>query len=284
MFCTYTTPVSGLYKVSLIAGLHKDQAHPHTISAFSQIIQLEDTTNGLNALIHMTNIGIATSSNGTTPARLDRVDSVSFASTGPTSIISPSTDATFSAALQIKSSTAPFSVELLDPRSGSSLMSLAHRPNLEVAPRDSAAAFSVNIPASILSTKPSIGVFVNGKLDKNAQINLINVYSISDSGMSNGSSPESVTPQVPIDFSLGQDFPNPFNPSTTIEYSVPVSSHVDLRVYDMLGRPVCTLVNQYQAGGNYSVQFDGSTLPSGVYFYRLVSGGHVISKKMMVMK
>ena len=80
-------------------------------------------------------------------------------------------------------------------------------------------------------------------------------------------------------FELQQNYPNPFNPSTTIKYSIPfvetrrgVSSHVTLKIYDILGREVTTLVNKEQKSGNYEVQFDASRLTSGIYFYKLNSG------------
>jgi hypothetical protein len=85
-------------------------------------------------------------------------------------------------------------------------------------------------------------------------------------------------------FSLSQNYPNPFNPSTTITYTIPTSGDVSLRVYDMLGREVSTLVNGRQAQGSYNVSFNASTLASGVYFYKLQSGSFTETKKMMLVK
>jgi glycosidase len=96
---------------------------------------------------------------------------------------------------------------------------------------------------------------------------------------------------VQTDFKLSQNYPNPFNPATTIRYSIPnaetkhaSSMPVTLKIYDMLGREISTLVNDYKSPGNYEVTFDGSNLASGVYFYVLHSGNFVESKKMILLK
>jgi hypothetical protein len=73
----------------------------------------------------------------------------------------------------------------------------------------------------------------------------------------------------PTEFSLAQNYPNPFNPVTNIEYRMPVSGKVVLKVYDILGREKATLVNEEKSAGNYSVQFNGSGISSGVYIYKL---------------
>jgi hypothetical protein len=95
-------------------------------------------------------------------------------------------------------------------------------------------------------------------------------------------------------FSLDQNYPNPFNPSTTIAYSIPQQSLVTLKVYDLLGGEVATLVNEEKQTGIYEIEFDGSNLPSGVYFYQLrvsalqskdgKANGFVETKKMILMR
>ncbi len=88
----------------------------------------------------------------------------------------------------------------------------------------------------------------------------------------------------PQSFSLNQNYPNPFNPSTSISYEISTVSHVTLKVYDMLGREVQTLVNEKQSSGKYTVMFEGSKLSSGVYIYRLQAGGFTETKKMALIK
>ncbi len=99
------------------------------------------------------------------------------------------------------------------------------------------------------------------------------------------------TYQLPQSFSLSQNYPNPFNPSTQIKYSIPQSGIVTLKVYNMLGQEVATLVNQEQKSGNYIVNFDASNLPagrqglaSGVYLYRIEANGFSLTKKMTLLK
>jgi hypothetical protein len=92
------------------------------------------------------------------------------------------------------------------------------------------------------------------------------------------------TDEIPREFSLSQNYPNPFNPSTTIEYALPKISHVELRVYDILGNEVQTLVKGKQPAGTHRVQFDGNGLPAGVYFYRIKAGEFVRTKKLTLVK
>ena len=91
---------------------------------------------------------------------------------------------------------------------------------------------------------------------------------------------------APASFALMQNYPNPFNPSTNIEYSVANEEKVSLKVYDVLGNEVATLVDKEQPAGNYRVMFSTSDLniSSGVYFYRLRAGGNIVTKKMVLLK
>ena len=91
-------------------------------------------------------------------------------------------------------------------------------------------------------------------------------------------------PGVISNYQLSQNYPNPFNPTTVINYQIPKSGFVTLKVYDILGREVSTLVNENKSAGKYSVTFNGSKLSSGVYFYRLNSGAFSITKKFILMK
>lgn len=88
----------------------------------------------------------------------------------------------------------------------------------------------------------------------------------------------------PNQYSLEQNYPNPFNPSTTISYYLPKASNVELKVYDALGNLVKTLVSRQQAQGKYDVNFDGSNLSSGVYFYQLQAGEFKATKKLILLK
>ncbi|HEX2867947.1 MAG TPA: T9SS type A sorting domain-containing protein [Ignavibacteriales bacterium] len=92
------------------------------------------------------------------------------------------------------------------------------------------------------------------------------------------------TNQVPTVYSLDQNYPNPFNPATTIRYSVPKAGMVTLKIYNMLGQEVATLINAQQNAGKYEVSFDASRLSSGIYLYNLTSGSFSSTKKMMLVK
>ena len=89
---------------------------------------------------------------------------------------------------------------------------------------------------------------------------------------------------IPADFALKQNYPNPFNPTTRIEYALPQSTDVRLKVYDMLGRNVATIVDAFQSAGSYTVNFDGRTLASGTYLYALETNSERIVKKMILVK
>ena len=95
---------------------------------------------------------------------------------------------------------------------------------------------------------------------------------------------ESGTGENQTEFALEQNFPQPFNPGTTIQFSIPHESHVTLKIYNLLGQEVQTLVNGTRRAGTYDVQFDAGKLSSGVYFYTLQAGAFVQTKKMLVIK
>ena len=101
---------------------------------------------------------------------------------------------------------------------------------------------------------------------------------------------ENTSNGVPDRYVLDQNYPNPFNPSTAIHYSLPVgqdgilSNHVSLRVFNLLGQEVATLVNGVEQAGNHEVVWDATGFPSGVYFYRLTAGGFVETKKLVLLR
>lgn len=88
----------------------------------------------------------------------------------------------------------------------------------------------------------------------------------------------------PVSFELTQNYPNPFNPATTINYSVPSTGFVELKVFNILGKEISTLVNSIQESGYYNISFDAANLPSGVYFYQLKAGSFTSVRKMIVLK
>ncbi len=89
---------------------------------------------------------------------------------------------------------------------------------------------------------------------------------------------------IPEEFKLYQNYPNPFNPTTVISYRLPVISNIALKVYDILGNEVATLVNEEKQPGVYEVEFDASSLASGIYLYHLKAGSFVQTIKMIVAK
>ena len=100
---------------------------------------------------------------------------------------------------------------------------------------------------------------------------------------------ENSSQNSPETFSLYQNYPNPFNPTTKIKYSIPFVEtgyipSVQLKVYDILGREIATLVNKKQQPGNYEVDFNGTDLPSGIYIYKLRMGDFLQTKKMTLIK
>jgi hypothetical protein len=88
----------------------------------------------------------------------------------------------------------------------------------------------------------------------------------------------------PNKFSLSQNYPNPFNPSTSIQYAISSRQFVSLKVYDVLGKEIATLVNEEKSTGKYNVEFNASSLASGIYYYQLRAGDYVETKKMILLK
>jgi hypothetical protein len=90
--------------------------------------------------------------------------------------------------------------------------------------------------------------------------------------------------QLPKEFALSQNYPNPFNPSTTIKYDLSVDTRVSLKVFNIIGQEVVTLVNGEQKAGYKSIQWNAANVASGVYFYRLQAGDFVAIKKLLLLK
>lgn len=113
----------------------------------------------------------------------------------------------------------------------------------------------------------------------NFEVELKNIAFLSKNG-----SKKSTESEIPTEYKLTQNYPNPFNPSTVIEYSIVNPEFVTLKVYDILGREVATLVNEMKNPGKYSVRFDASNLSSGIYIYRLQTDSYTAVRKMILQK
>ena len=109
-------------------------------------------------------------------------------------------------------------------------------------------------------------------------------YSVIKYSQSSPTDVEENSSEVPETFALNQNYPNPFNPNTVISYRLPVTSNVLLKVYNIIGNEVATLVNEEKSPGNYQVSFDASSLSSGTYFYKLTTDSFTETKKMMLLK
>jgi len=97
-------------------------------------------------------------------------------------------------------------------------------------------------------------------------------------------STESDNNEIVTSFALSQNYPNPFNPATTIKYSLPTSGVATIKIFDILGREIKTLVNEHKDAGEYSITFNAFDLPSGIYFYQLRAGTSTATKKMLLLK
>ena len=111
----------------------------------------------------------------------------------------------------------------------------------------------------------------------------VNSYRLFEQGIKTVTSVNEIQ-SIPNNYALFNNYPNPFNPSTTIIYQIPKQSMVKIRVCDILGQEVATIINEEQSAGEHSITFDGSTLSSGIYFYQLIAGNIILTKKFMLMK
>ncbi|CAN5556657.1 hypothetical protein BH10BAC5_BH10BAC5_20910 [soil metagenome] len=128
-------------------------------------------------------------------------------------------------------------------------------------------------------------VAVYFQMDKGLNASISNFdYTVQNAGIIRNPLGIGTDPMSVSTYALTQNFPNPFNPTTRINYTIPSAGLVSLKVYDNLGREVKTLVNEIKNIGEYNVTFDASSLPSGIYFYKLVSGSFIDTKKMLLVK
>jgi hypothetical protein len=122
---------------------------------------------------------------------------------------------------------------------------------------------------------------------KISNVNDSTIYDISDTTFEIDMLPgvdDSTDTIIPYKFTLFQNYPNPFNPSTKIKYEIPERSFVSINVYDLLGDEIATLVNEEKPAGTYEVEFDGTGLPSGIYFYKLSGDNFSDTRKMLLLK
>ena len=89
---------------------------------------------------------------------------------------------------------------------------------------------------------------------------------------------------VGTDYTFEPNYPNPFNPQTTISYELPTRTSVEIAVFDAIGRRIAVPVNSVKDAGRHQVTFNAENLPSGVYFYRMIAGGHLMSGRMILLK
>jgi hypothetical protein len=126
----------------------------------------------------------------------------------------------------------------------------------------------------------------NEKASGNHDISILNsrARNSGNVALKTNSDGSETTNMLPTRFDLAQNYPNPFNPVTTIKYQLPKDIKVMIKVYDVLGRELQSLVNEVQKAGYYEVKFDGSSLSSGIYFYKIIAGDYSSVKKMMLVK
>jgi hypothetical protein len=212
---------------------------------------------------------IAEKSNGDTLAErwegvLVEYDSVDVTNTDP--------DPSYS----ITSSNGSFREYFVNDHSGDTRVDDDGSNTYSVDPHDTTWGFHIMKQGTFIKNLIGIIKYVNSEYKLEPRTNADFV------GLVDGVKREGST--VPSSFSLSQNYPNPFNPTTTIKYSIAKAGMVSLRIYNILGQEVATLVNSHQATGSYSATFDASRFASGVYFYRLNAGSFNQVRKMLLLK
>ncbi|MBI1937528.1 MAG: T9SS type A sorting domain-containing protein [Ignavibacteriales bacterium] len=135
--------------------------------------------------------------------------------------------------------------------------------------------------------KVEIGLKVKGMTPKTtAFASLGHIFDYTNAATQNESAASKISSAETIGSEVltSENYPNPFNPTTLIRYTIKNSGKVTLKVYDVLGREVADLLNGYHEAGSYEIPFNGSSLPSGVYFYNLTTNGNSLTKKMLLLK
>lgn len=142
-----------------------------------------------------------------------------------------------------------------------------------------------SMPVTYYSSDPHDSVWLVIILSDTSEIETAGSYALLDDiSFGGATSVKVVDNTIPSEFSLKQNYPNPFNPSTKIEFLIAEESFVDVKVYDILGKEVATLVNETRSAGNYSVKFNANGLSSGIYFYQLTTDKFTATKKFTLLK
>jgi hypothetical protein len=158
--------------------------------------------------------------------------------------------------------------------------------NIAYSPEDSITFYAARLASDLPDSINNIIVAEYNMKNKNITCKFVPLTEIVTS-VANGTS------NAPEKFVLYQNYPNPFNPTTEIRYHLPAGgtqagmsevNHVSLRVYDLLGREVATLVDEIKEAGMYEVKFNASKISSGVYFYRLQAGSFIETKRLLLLK
>jgi hypothetical protein len=147
---------------------------------------------------------------------------------------------------------------------------------LDIAPGDSASMDVTFDPTSSRAYNYTL------RLSNNSANDTAKVVYLRGTGIAQAVEIPSVN--LPTKYSLAQNFPNPFNPTTEIRFALPTASHVRLSIYNMLGQEIATLVNEIMPAGTYAQSFDATNLPAGIYFYRMDAGSFTDVRKMMLLK
>ncbi|MDR3625809.1 MAG: T9SS type A sorting domain-containing protein, partial [Ignavibacteriaceae bacterium] len=157
---------------------------------------------------------------------------------------------------------------------------------LTISNPDELDAVNIQVPLNngINLKNTAVKFLINGIIDTSFTSTLVNTYFLNDSTNVQVKQTAGLAETVPTEYALNQNYPNPFNPSTVIEYQLPKEGYVTLKVFDILGREVKTLVNGYKSQGRYSVSFDASKFASGIYIYELKSNDFSSIKKMILTK
>ena len=158
-----------------------------------------------------------------------------------------------------------------------------NRSNIIYASTDNGTTFAEQYTGTVGATFQAMHIILSGSILRGWSVSNTGLIAMFDQQFvaTNVTPISNVTPET---FSLSQNYPNPFNPTTKISFALPKSGFVSLKVYDILGKEVATLVNSNMSVGSYSFEFNASNLTSGIYFYRLESNGFIDTKKMMLIK